>query len=333
MDSLDVVTLTRALIDIDSTTPHEAEVATFAARYLRAAGYEVTEQSVDGARVNLFAILDPPDVVLSTHLDCVPPFIGSRQVGGRLYGRGACDAKGSLAAQVVAADRLRRMGMRQVGLLFVVGEERGSDGAHAANSMAPGSRYLINGEPTAGRLGAATKGAWRVRLKASGRAAHSALPSLGDSAIEKLVSAIQALRTTPLPEDPVLGRTSYAVGLIRGGTAPNVIPAEAQAEVTFRTVGDTGPIRAALRSLERLVQLEDVLEIPPVTLMTVPGFDTAVFPFTTDVPLLSAWGRPLLFGPGSAAVAHTDAEHVQIDDLQRSVDQYVQIAKTLLAHG
>lgn len=330
MDPLDVVALLRTLIDIDSTTGRESEIAAWLARYLRARGCDVTEQPVDGRRCNLLATRGTPSVVLATHLDCVPPFIPSREAGELIFGRGACDAKGSIAAQIEAAERLDRTEEARVGLLFVVGEERGSDGAQAANSIAPSPRYLVNGEPTDGRLGSATLGAWRVRLTASGRAAHSALPGLGDSAIEKLVSAICTLRTIPLPEDQLLGHTFYSVGLISGGTAPNVIPAEAEAEVTFRTVGDADQIRLALAPLNSLVQLRDVLEIPPVTLMTVPGFDTAVFPFTTDVPLLSRWGRPLLFGPGSITVAHTDEEYLRIDDLHRAVDRYVQIVKSLL---
>ena len=331
MDSLDVVSLTRTLIDIDSTTGRETEVGAWLADYLRGAGYDVSEQPVDDSRFNLIATLDAPQVVLSTHLDCVPPFASSREHQGVIYGRGACDAKGCLAAQIEATRQLRHMGERRVGLLFVVGEERGSDGARAANSIAPRSRYFVNGEPTDNRLALATQGVWRVRLKASGRAAHSALPHLGDSAIEKLVNAIQSLRTTTLPEDPELGQTTYSVGLISGGIAPNVIPAEAEAEVTFRTVGLAEPVRSALKDFNGLVQVEEVLEIPPARMMILPGFDTLICPFTTDVPLLSSWGRPLLLGPGSAEVAHTDREHVRIDDLHRAIDQYIRIATTLLA--
>jgi acetylornithine deacetylase len=270
-------------------------------------------------------------VVLSTHLDCVPPFFPSRQEDGLLYGRGACDAKGIAAAQVCALEQLRASGETRVGLLFVVGEERGSHGAHAANQVPPGSHYLVNGEPTDNRLGAATRGVCRVKLLARGRAAHSSHPEQGESAIEKLVDALVALRTLDLPLSPTLGATTYTVSLIDGGIAPNVVPPYASAEVNFRIVGPASAVRAALEPVTALVEIEDVAEVPPVEMMTVPGFETAVFPFTTDIPFLSAWGRPLLFGPGSVLVAHTAEEHVHVDELRAAIGHYTTIARTLLA--
>jgi acetylornithine deacetylase len=215
-------------------------------------------------------------------------------------------------------------------LLFVVGEERGSDGARAAQALAPGSRYLINGEPTDNRLGVATRGVLRVSLTATGRASHSSYPELGESAIEKLVSALMVLRTIALPKDPVMGRTHYTVGLISGGVAPNVVPASATAEVVFRTVGDLAGLRTALSALDPLVRIDELLEVPPVTMVPVPGFEAAAFPFTTDIPFLSAWGAPLLFGPGSARVAHTAEERIEIGDLHHAVDAYVRLARSLL---
>jgi acetylornithine deacetylase len=268
--------------------------------------------------------------VLSTHFDCVPPFFPSRVDGDRLYGRGACDAKGILAAQVAAVDRLRREGETRVGLLFVVGEERGSDGAKLANGAASGTRFLINGEPTDSRLGAATRGILRLKLHAAGRAAHSSFPELGVSAIDKLLDALVELRTIALPDDPILGRTHYTIGLIGGGVAPNVVSPSAEAEVMFRTVGDGADVRRAIAPIETRVSIEHVLEVPPVKMKTVPGFETAVFPYTTDIPFLAAWGQPLLFGPGSVHVAHTAEEFVSIAELHAAVDHYVSIAKHLL---
>lgn len=332
MDPVDVVGLTRALVDLDSTTGREAAVSEYLAAWLRYAGYRVVEQPVgEPARRNLYATLDPPVVVLSTHLDCVPPFIPSRLEGDRLYGRGACDAKGAVAAQVAAAERLRAEGERRVGLLFVVGEERGSDGARAAAALAGGTRAFVNGEPTGNRLARATRGIWRVRWRARGRAAHSAYPERGESAIEKLADALVALRTIRLPKDPVLGRTVYTVGFIQGGVAPNVVPPAAEAEVMFRTVGPAVEVRRALAPIGPLVEMEDVLDMPPVRFDAVPGFETAVFPFTTDVPLLAPWGRPHLLGPGSALVAHTDEEHVSIPELFEAVELYVRLVRYLLA--
>ena len=334
MDSVgptDLVGLTRSLVDIDSTTGREGDAGRWLVDYLRRTGYEVAEQPVDDNRFNVIATIGPPSVVFSTHLDCVPPFFGSRVEGDRLYGRGACDAKGIMAAQVAAADSLRRAGETRVGLLFVVGEERGSDGARLANDAANGSRFLVDGEPTDNRLGIATRGILRLKLQARGRAAHSSFPELGESAIEKLTDALVAMRQIDLPEDSILGRTHYTVGLISGGVAPNVVPPLAEAEVMFRTVSEGARVREAIASLERRVEVEHILEVPPVKLRTVPGFDAAVFPYTTDIPFLARWGDPLLFGPGSIHAAHTADEFVSIAELRAAVDHYMTIARALLA--
>ena len=333
-NAVDIVALTRALVDIDSTTGREGAAGRWLADYLRGQGWSVVEQQVDAARFNIIAHADPdepPALTFSTHVDCVPPFFPSRIEGDRLYGRGACDAKGILAAQVAAAAHLRRDGHR-VALLFVVGEERGSDGARAANETAPngGSRFLINGEPTDNRLGLATRGILRVKLRASGRAAHSSFPELGESAIDKLIDALIELRSIPLPSDPVLGQTHYTVGLIAGGVAPNVVSPSAEAEVMFRTVSDGAEVRRAVAPLEGRVAIEHILEVPPVHLRTVAGFESAVFPYTTDIPFLPRWGAPLLFGPGSIHVAHTADEFVSIAELSAAADQYVALARALL---
>jgi acetylornithine deacetylase len=330
MDSLDTVAFARSLIDIDSTTGREAEAGQWLARQLRALGYTVLEQPLERGCANILATLDAPAVVFSTHFDCVPPYFPSRIEGGRLIGRGACDAKGILAAQVAAAERLRTSGERRVGMLFVVGEERGSDGAVAANGIRNSCRYLINGEPTDSKLGKATRGNLRVRLVAEGRAAHSAAPEQGESAIEKLIDALVELRGLPLPVDPDLGATFYSVGLIEGGVAPNVIPARASAEVMFRTIGEAEDILAVLRPLERRVSISEVLRVRPIRMHTVEDFETAVFPFTTDVPFLDRWGTPLLFGPGSFLVAHTDVEFVALDELHSAVDAFERLARACL---
>ena len=335
IDLVDVVALTRALSDIDSTTGRESEAGRLLAAVLRDRGYDVQEQPVGGDRFNVFATLgEAPQVVFSTHYDCVPPFFPTRLENGMLFGRGVCDAKGILAAQVAATERLRLAGEHRVGLLYVVGEERGSDGAQVANEMAPpGVRFLINGEPTDNRLGLATRGMLRVRLVATGRAAHSSFPELGESAIDKLLDALMVVRGLELPADPELGRTHYTVGLIDGGVAPNVVSPHASAELMFRTVGDGAPIYEALHVVDGLVSIERILEIPAVHLHRVGGFETAVFPYTTDVPVLTRWGRPLLIGPGSIHTAHTDHEHVSIDELQQAVTLYETLAMRLLTTG
>ena len=332
MDPVDPVAFARQLIDIDSTTGREGEVAGVIASFLRDRGYSVLEQPLADGRCNVIAAAGDPAIVFSTHFDCVPPFFPSRIEGGLLYGRGACDAKGILAVQVAAAERLRGQGNDRVGLVFVVGEERGSDGAMAANKIASPSKFLINGEPTDNRLGAATRGVYRVRLAAAGRAAHSGYPELGESAIDKLMDVLLDLRSAVWPSDDVLGTTHYTVGLISGGVAPNVVPPAAEAEIIFRSVGDHAALRAVLREAvaERL-DIHEVLEVPPVRLHTVEGLPTAVFSYTTDVPFLGRWGTPLLIGPGSIHVAHTDREHVEIAALDEGVERYVALAHRLLA--
>jgi acetylornithine deacetylase len=329
----DPIAFARALINIDSTTGREAEAGAWLARALRDLGYTVVEQPLARGCSNVIATLDGPEVVFSTHYDCVPPHFGSRVDEGRLYGRGACDAKGILAAQLAAAERLRAEGERRIGLLFVAGEERGSDGAQAANAVAPGSRFLINGEPTGSRLGSATRGVLRVRLRAEGRAAHSAIPERGESAIDRLIDALVRLRSMELPFDPELGRTFYSVGLIEGGIAPNVISPHASAELLFRTTGAPDDILRVLADLGPLVSVQEVLRVPTVKLHTVPGIATEVFPFTTDVPLLDRWGVPLLFGPGSILVAHTAEEHVAIAELEAAIDTYARLARECLTSG
>jgi acetylornithine deacetylase len=348
VDPVDIVALTRSLVDIDSTTGRERECGRWLADYLRGRGWQVEEQRVDDTRFNVIAMphepLAPrtsnaaprgshpaPSIVFSTHFDCVPAFFPSRVEGDKLFGRGSCDAKGILAAQVSAAEQLRRDGESRIGLVFVVGEERGSDGARAANRAATGTgrQFLINGEPTDNRLGLATRGILRLKLRARGRAAHSSFPELGESAIDKLIDALIELRGIPMPSDAVLGQTHYTVGLISGGVAPNVVPAAAEAEVMFRTTSDAAEVRKAVTPLERRVVVEHVLDVPPVTLTVVPGFDTAVFPYTTDIPFLEAWGEPLLFGPGSIHVAHTADEWVSIAELTAAAAHYVTIAKAL----
>ncbi len=335
--TVDLVGLTRALVDIDSTTGREGAAAAFLSRRLQELGFVVDEQQVDDHRFNVFATPtgEQPTVVFSTHFDCVPPFFASRVEHGRIYGRGSCDAKGILAAQVAAADVLRNEGETRVGMLFVVSEERGSEGAKRANldPRAGGCRYLINGEPTDRRLGLATRGIQRVVLKATGRAAHSSFPELGESAIDKLIDVLMELRRVDWPADALLGKTHYSVGLISGGVAPNVVSPMAQAELMFRTVSDAALVMDILRRFEPRVLIEPILEVPPVKMATVDGFDAAVFPYTTDVPFLRKWGQPLLFGPGSIHVAHTSDEFIAIDEQHAAVADYAALARELVARA
>ncbi len=331
MDPLDVVGLTRRLVDIESTTGQEAVVCALVGEVLEQRGYTVKRQVVSDRRVNLLATVGTPEVVFSTHMDCVPPFIPSRVEGERIHGRGSCDAKGILASQLAAAEALRAAGETRVGLLFVVGEERGSDGAMVADELSTGeTRFLVNGEPTEGRLALGHRGALRVRLHASGRAAHSGYPQLGESAIEKLLDALQQVRALALPDDPVLGPTQVNIGAISGGVAPNVIAPSASADLLFRIVTPHETVLAALEVVRPLAAVEYVYHVPPLHMTGLDGFETEVVGYTTDAPLLEAWGTRLMYGPGSIHVAHTDHESVAIADLHRAVEDYQRIARTLL---
>lgn len=324
--------LTRRLVDMDSTTGREGEAAAFVAACLRGIGAEVSLEEAAPGRPNVFACWGRPHVVLSTHLDTVPPFLPSSEDGECIHGRGSCDAKGILAAMVKAAERLRGEGRSDFGLLFLVGEERDSTGAQFANQHPRGSRFLINGEPTGNRLALGSKGALRIVFEARGRMAHSAYPELGESAIEKILTALVNLRGITWPTDPVLGPGTCNIGTIAGGRAPNVVPDQARAEVMIRLVGvgDSGPIRRAVEEAAAgLVEVEYVLDVPAVRLGALDGFATTVVSFTTDIPSLSAWGKPYLLGPGSISVAHTEREHVSKRDLEQAVVLYCEMVKKL----
>jgi len=335
---MDAVTLTRQLVDIESISGNEAAVGNYLYGELCRLGYQTKKMPVEGDRFNVYAISPEhphPAVVFSTHMDTVPQFIPSSEDAGRIYGRGSCDAKGIIAAQIAAAERLRQQNIH-VGLLFLVGEERDSLGAQVANDFVANgqnsrSRFLINGEPTENRLALASKGTLRVELTANGRMAHSAYPELGESAIDKLILALTRLRAIPLPSDPEVGACTLNIGLIEGGRAPNVIPDYAHADLLYRLVGPSDDLRRQIVSTAGdAVQVTFPLELPFLRLRTVDGLPTMIAAFTTDIPKLTNWGEPLLLGPGSIHVAHTEGEYIEKQQLAEAIDLYCRIAKQLL---
>jgi acetylornithine deacetylase len=338
---LDPIRLTRELCEIESTTYHEGAVGDFVAGFLAGRGWEVEktpvpqppESALDGARWNVYAGIEGqrPDLVFSTHLDTVPPYIPFSEDAEYLYGRGVTDAKGIIAAQVAAAEALRDRGFR-VGLLFVSGEERDSAGAKAANMTPKGSRFLVNGEPTDNRLALASKGSLRAMLRSTGKMAHSAYPELGDSAVHKLIGVLHRMLRLELPVNEDYGPSTLNVGLVHGGYAPNVIADKAEAQVMVRLVGDSAPVRAALiEAAGDDAEVDFTLEIPFIRLRAVPGLPTMVAKFTTDIPELSNWGEPLLLGPGSIHVAHTPFEKLAKKELLEAVELYISVTKQLLA--
>ena len=334
LSSMDAVTLTRQLVDIESITGNEAAVGNYLYGELCRLGYQTRKMPVEGDRFNVYATgpaQADPELFFSTHMDTVPPFIPSSEDAEKIYGRGSCDAKGIIAAQIAAAERLRRQGIH-VGLLFVSGEERDSLGAHVANEHPPAKcRFLVNGEPTENRLALASKGTLRVEVTARGRMAHSAYPELGESAIDKLIPALTRLRAMPLPSDPEIGPCTLNIGLIEGGRAPNVIPDYAHADLLYRLVGPTVDLREQIfATAGDQVEVTFPLELSFQRLRIVDGLPTMIAAFTTDIPKLTKWGEPLLLGPGSIHVAHTDGEYILKKQLHEAIELYCKVAKQLL---
>ncbi len=341
---MDVIALTRRLVEVESITGNEGAVGAVLLRELSALGFAVEKMPVpfppeiDAAgreRFNVYATIPGrrPEIVFSTHMDTVPPFVPWREDEHRIYGRGACDAKGIMAAQIAAALRLRDEGLA-VGLLYVVGEERDSLGADVANRQSPQPRFLINGEPTDTRLATASKGSLRVQLTATGRMAHSAYPELGESAIDKLLEALQRLRAMALPTNAEIGATTLNIGVIEGGHAPNVIADYARAQLQYRLVGPSDGLRREIQdAVSGKAEAEFMLETPYVKLHTLPGLLTMVAAFTTDIPRLSNWGQALLLGPGSIHVAHTEGEYMDKAQLLEAVELYARVGRQLVVSG
>ena len=329
-----VFELTVALMNIRSTSGEEEAAGYFLRDHLISLGWNVELQSVSENQNNVIATLnDTPRVWLSTHMDTVPPYIPPTEDDEKIYGRGACDAKGIIASQITAAEALRKEGVEDLGLLFTVEEERASTGAKAANlhPLAAKCEYLINGEPTDNDLAIGSKGTFRLNIKTSGKAAHSAYPEEGESAIEKLLDVLEDVRHTRLPNDEFFGETTVNIGTIAGGMALNVIPPNAEAGLAIRLTTKREPIEDAIRNIVRdRGEIEVLSASEPVRMLEVDGFSQKVVRFTTDIPHLPNWGKPLLIGPGSILVAHTKDEFVLKKDLQDAVELYRSLGRRLL---
>lgn len=332
---MDLFELTKSLMNIPSVSGEEEAVGFYLRDYLESLGWTVELQDVASGQRNVIAYLnETPRVWLSTHMDTVPPFIAPTEDDEKIYGRGSCDAKGIIAAQITAAELLRKEGIEDIGLLYTVEEERASTGAKVANGhpMAAKCEYLINGEPTDNDLAIGSKGAFRAKIKTKGKAAHSAYPEQGDSAIEKLLDILEDVRHTKFPSDDFFGETTCNIATLDGGIALNVIPPNAEAGLLIRLTTDEEPIRHALESLIRdRGELEVLSYSLPVKMLEVDGFKQKVVRFTTDIPHLGNWGQPLLLGPGSILVAHTKDEFVLKKDLETAVGLYHDLVSNLLA--
>lgn len=331
---IDPITLTKDLVSLETPTGEEGPVVDLLAGLLAGLGYRIVRQPVTAGRDNLYAWRDPPEVVFSTHVDCVPPYLPLREDQTFLHGRGTCDAKGLAAAMVAAAEQLAAAGERRIGLLFVVGEENGSDGAQVAHALEPKGRFLVNGEPTENRLSIGQKGSLKIVLECAGRAAHSAYPDEGRSAILPILDTIERIRRLPLPVDPLLGAGSLNVGIIRGGVAPNVIPASARAELLMRLVGPSEPLRTTIAACAEpgvTVTFPTELAAYKNTAPPPDGWDTTVVGFASDLPFHTTWGERYQLGPGSIRVAHTGEERIAKAELLQGVELYAKLARDLMA--
>lgn len=329
--------LTKHLINIPSESGDEEAVGFFLRHYLESLGWTVELQAVSANQNNVIAYLNAtPRVFLSTHMDVVPPHISASEDAEKIYGRGACDAKGIIASQIFAAEKLRSEGVENIGLLFTVDEEQGSTGARKANEHAIAAKceYLINGEPTDNDLAIGSKGTFRVKIKTEGKAAHSAYPEEGESAIEKLLDILQDIRRAEFPNDDFFGETTVNIGLIEGGLALNVIPPTAEAGLAVRLTTARAPVEKVLKdTIGGRGETEIMSCSEPVKMLAVEGFRQKVVRFTTDIPYLTNWGTPLLLGAGSILVAHTKDEFVLKKDLETAVNLYVNLVKKLLGEN
>lgn len=330
---MDVLELTRELVRLETPTGQEGPAVDWLAALLGRLGYHVVRQPVTPGRDNLYAWREPPVVVFSTHLDCVPPYVPLSEDATWLHGRGTCDAKGLAAAMVTAAEQLAAAGERRIGLLFVVGEENGSDGAQCAHELGPKGRFLINGEPTENRLSIGQKGSLKVVLECAGIAAHSAYPEEGRSALLPILDTLERIRALPQPTDPLLGQGTLNVGVLEGGVAPNVIPPSGRAELLLRLVGPSDAMREAIAACAvDGVSVTFPTELPYFKNTAPPpaGWDTTVVHYASDLPFHQAWGQGFQLGPGTIRVAHTRDERIAKAELLEGVRLYAKLAQDLI---
>ncbi len=333
---LDPIALTKELVALDTPTGHEGPAVELLTSLLRGLGYRTIRQPVTPGRDNLYAFREAPEVVFSTHLDCVPPYLPLREDETHLHGRGTCDAKGLAAAMIAAAERLAERNERRIGLLFVVGEENGSDGAQVAGALEPKGRFLINGEPTENRLSMGQKGSIKVVLECTGKAAHSAYPDEGKSALLPILDTLERLRRLPLPSDPMLGASTLNIGRVEGGVAPNVIPPSARAELLVRLVGPSATLqREIVACAQPGVTVSFPTELPffKNTAAAPAGWETTVVSYASDLPFHAAWGQGFQLGPGTIRVAHTSGERIAKAELLEGVRLYEKLAWDLIADG
>ncbi|KAF9942092.1 hypothetical protein BGZ75_001124 [Mortierella antarctica] len=336
----------KALVSISCITENESPCTEYLQAHLTKLGYTVELQKIAPGRENVLAYLGKgrnPKVLFNTHIDVVPPYIEYREDDENVYGRGSSDAKGSMAAQVQAVEELRREGKvaeGDIGFLFVVGEEVDHIGMVKANDLGLTPDYLIVGEPTESRLALGHKGVLRLNISIEGKAAHSGYPELGISANDKLIDLLSKLKALDLPEDSYFGKTTMNIGMIRGGLAANIVPAFATAGISFRIATSTQDVLDLVdKVIPQEQQLKDKITIErltcwePVRCHSVPGFETFVANYFTDIPSFLTAKHSLLFGPGSILCAHAPHEYINKKELIAAVGSYKDIVLKLFAES
>ncbi len=324
--------LTKHLMSIPSVSGTEGKVGEFLSSHLATLGYRVERQNVAPDRFNVIAFAGDAHVLLCSHIDTVPPILPVREDNEFLYGRGACDAKGIIAAMIEAGERLRRDGITNFGYLFVVAEETDSSGAKAANTLKWNSKYTIVGEPTQNQLARAQKGAMMANLTVKGRAAHSGYPELGVSAIDNLLKVLADAQRADWGNDPILGKGTFNIGVLQGGERANIVAAQATASIMIRTIAPRAEIEEKMRKIAgNRATMDVVSSSDPQIMHVVEGFPTTVVSFGSDVPHLENLGKRLLIGPGSILDAHTADEKISKKELMEGVDLYERLVRKLLS--
>jgi acetylornithine deacetylase len=332
---IDVIAFARQLIDVPSPTESEFAVGELLERELIRLGFQTRRHDVTDTRFNLLALAGgTPRVVLNSHIDTVPPWFASSEDDEHIYGRGACDTKGIIAAMIAAGERLRARGIDDFAFLFVVGEETDSIGAKTANAAFAnlGSEFVLVGEPTDSAFARASKGALTCTVRFEGVAAHSAYPHLGDSAINRMVAAIAEINAADWGSHEILGDATVNVGVVRGGQKPNIIPADAECDILFRLVTTPDDVQAKLEGIvsRHRGRITVARGNPPQFMIVPEGQKSVVVAFNTDVPWLTNLGKPLLFGPGSILDAHGVNEKIAKRDLLAAVGTYEEMVVSLL---
>lgn len=370
------------MLEIDSTSGRERGLADFLAESMMTdrntlRRFDVESMRADtpegcGVPQNLFFSWGTPKVIFCSHLDTVPPYIAPHIDGSMATGRGTCDAKGQIFAMWEACKAMEDMGMTDFGLLLLAGEETGSFGAKAFNSVisTPSSvisseveispdAWVIVGEPTDNCMATAEKGTKSYDVTFGGKSCHSGYPELGASAIMYFNDFVNALRSIVFPVDEVLGETTWNIGDLVSANPQNILSDRLTCRIYFRTTFESdemvrnimkniaGP-DARLRFGRPAVQdgsdivaksvapWQEAMSVnlrggdAPTRFEVLDGFPVKAVAFGSDAPVLKCFRHRILCGPGSIHVAHRPDEHINIEDIETAIHNYIKMAQRIL---